>query len=86
MDTIKCDNKEGFYFSIKTIVFCEDTQILLVKGNNTIASFIIICNDSIVHLKARTEKKSFVVEGKDREKGGSIPIDEIINWFETKIF
>ena len=83
MKTIQCNSKEDFYEAIKNSVFCEDIVICLEHNKEVI--FSVHCNDAIIRLKGRTKDASYVTEDIKRETGESVPINEIINWFESKV-
>lgn len=86
METIKVISKEDFFFKIKEVIVSSDVQIVLEHDNTMLARLIVNCNDSVISLKGRSKDASYVTGNLKRQTGESIPIDEIINWFETNVF
>jgi hypothetical protein len=82
MKIIVCKSKEDFYKEIKDSTFCEDFEIRLEQKKEIV--FLVHCNDAIIRLTGRAKDASYVTENIERETGESVPINEIINWFETK--
>ena len=82
MKIIVCKSKEDFYKEIKDSTFCEDFEIRLEQKKEIV--FLVHCNDAIIRLKGRAKNASYVTEDIKRKTGESVPINEIINWFETK--
>ena len=83
---IRCYTKKDFFDNIKILTFAEDCNIVLVQNGISVATFILHCNDAIVNLKGRTKNASIVTMDIKRQTGESVPIDEIINWFETNVY
>ena len=85
MEIKRCNSKKDFIDKIKTLKFAEDSHIVLEQHGKDVATFIIHCNDAIVNLKGRTKEASIVTMDIKRQTGESVPIDEIINWFEENV-
>lgn len=82
---MRANNKDEFYNNIKNVIISDNLEIQLIINDAVVASFIICCNDNIIKLTARGKEASFVVGNYKRKSGEDIPMDEIINWFETKL-
>ena len=78
-------SKDDFYNHIKNVIYTNNLEIQLVINDAVVASFIIYCNDNIIKLNARVKDASLVTSEIKRESGESMPIDDTINWFETKL-
>lgn len=86
MSTIICKNKEGFYNKIKTLsVEDENIQIEFKQDDELIAFLKVDCDEFELSFTGRAKESSYVTEKIKRETGESVPIDEIINWFESKL-
>lgn len=71
---------------IKNAVFCDNLEICLEHNNNIIFLVQFHCDDATICLKGRVKNASYVSEDIKCETGEKVPIDEIIDWFESKAF
>ncbi len=86
MITIVCKNKELFYNEIKTLsVKNENIQIEFKQDDELMAILKVDCDVFELSFTGRAKESSYVTEKIKRKTGESVPINEIINWFDTKL-
>ena len=85
MEIIRNTSRDEFYENIRNVLFADNFAIELVNDGVVIATLKLQCNDCMIKMTGRTKNTAYVTGEIKRESGECVPVDEIIDWFESKL-